>query len=493
MAPTRDRNTTLRPAGRSGLFALLAARATALALVFAGLAAAPLLAQVRGGGGFIRTDAPVIALTNARVIDGTGAPTRADQAILIRDGRIAWVGPAAGFSPPPGAEVLDLAGRTVTPGFVMVHEHMYYPAGNGVYNQLAHSFPRLYLAGGATTIRTGGSIQPYTDLNLKRRIDAGQMPGPKIHVTAPYLEGANTGFMVMKPLDGPDDARRMVEYWAGEGATSFKAYMNISRAELGAAVEVAHARGLHVTGHLCSVTYREAADLGIDNLEHGFLAATDFVTDKQPDRCPGGGNRALLDADPGGPEVQSLMRHLIDKGVAVTSTLTVFETFTPGRPRAPDAALDAMVADAREAYLRRYSRTAVDEQSIYRELFPRAMALEVAFFRAGGLLVAGTDPTGYGGVVAGFSNSRAIELLVEAGLSAEEAIRVGTLNGALLLGVEDEVGTIAVGQAADLVVVRGDPAARIADIANVEIVFKDGVGYDPARLRESVQGSVGIR
>src|SRR5581483_929104 len=132
------------------------------------------------------------------------------------------------------------------------------------------------------------------------------------------------------------DARRHIDYWASLGATSLKAYMHITRDELRASLDEGHKRGMTLTGHLCSVTYREAADLGIDNLEHGFFAATDFVSNKQPDVCPGqgAGQQAMAAIDPGGDAMKSLIRHLVDK-VAVTSTLTVFETFTPGRPMPP--------------------------------------------------------------------------------------------------------------------------------------------------------------
>jgi imidazolonepropionase-like amidohydrolase len=472
------------------------ARVLVLVVAAGALSARPLAAQrdlapaVRA---YVRTAAPVIALTNVRVIDGTGSGARDAQTLLIRDGVIAWVGDAGSAAIPPEAERIDLEGRTVLPGFVMVHEHLFYPAGAGMYNELGYSFPRLYLAGGATTIRTGGSMVPYADLNLKRSIDAGQTPGPKVHVTAPYLNGPGLPIPGVKALRDVDDARRMVTYWADEGATSFKAYMQISREALGAAIEAAHARGLPVTGHLCSVTYAEAAGLGIDNLEHGFLASTDFVGDKRPDQCPGGGSASLLAVAPDDPRFAALVRKLVDAGVALTSTLPVFETLTPGRPRAPDAALDAMTAEARDQYLRQRARIAVDTSGPWRRLFPHAMALELAFARAGGLLVTGTDPTGYGGVVAGFANQRALELLVEAGFSPVEAIRVGTLNGARLLRVDDRVGSIEAGKAADLVVVRGNPSTRIADISNVEIVFKDGVGYDPERLITSVRGTVGMR
>lgn len=441
---------------------------------------------------FVRTDSPVIALANVRVIDGTGRPAMENRTIVLRNGRIAWIG-AAADAPLDGAQVLDLSGHTVVPGFVMVHEHMFYPAGSGMYNEAGYSFPKLYLAGGATTIRTSGSMVPYADLNLKRAIDAGRIPGPTMYLTAPYLNGPGLNIPAVKALVGPADARRMVSYWADEGFTSFKTYMHISRDEMRAVIEEAHRRGLQVTGHLCSVTYREAAELGIDNLEHGFFASTDFVTDKLPDRCPNNAAASLAALDPASPEAQNLIRTLVDAGVAITSTLTIFETLVPGRPRAPDLALEAMVADAREQYLRQHARIAADTTGNAARQFRRMMAMELAFARAGGLLVAGTDPTGYGGVVAGFSNQRAIELLVEAGFSPEEAIRIGTLNGATLLGIKDRTGSIETGKAADLVVVRGNPAAAIADITNVEIVFKDGIGFDPARLISATKGTVGMR
>jgi enamidase len=442
---------------------------------------------------YVRVAAPEVALTHARLIDGTGAPVRHDQTIVLRGGRIVAAGDAATTPVPPGAERLDLQGRTVLPGFVMLHEHLFYPAGNAIYNWLGYTFPRLYLAGGVTTMRTGGSMVPYADLNLRRDIEAGLTPGPDIEVTGPYLNGAGLRIPAVKALRGPEDARRMVDYWADEGVTSFKVYMHISRAELAAVIEAAHRRGLKVTGHLCSVTFREAADLGIDDLEHGLYASTDFVPGKEPDRCPPGAGRTLADLDIASEPVQSLIRHLVARGVAITSTLPVFETGTPGRPRAPDRALDAMVPEARDQYLRRFAQIAGDTSSEPRRRFANAMAFEVAFARAGGLLVAGTDPTGYGGVVAGFANQRAIELLVEAGFPPVEAVRIATLNGARYLGRDREVGSVEPGKRADLVVVRGDPAARIADIANVELVFKRGIGYDPEPLIAAAKGLVGLR
>lgn len=440
---------------------------------------------------YVKVDTAVVAFTNVRVIDGTGAPAREGQVVVVRDGRVAAVGPATSTAVPAGAQVIDGAGKTVIPGLVMVHEHLYYPAGGGTYGNYTESFTRLYLAGGVTAMRTGGNMNGFSELNMAKAVNRGDKPGPWIDATAPYLNGPNN-FSQMQVLRTPAEARRFVDFWIDQGATSFKAYMQISREVLKAGIDAAHARGIKVTGHLCSVTYREAADLGIDNLEHGFLAATDFVADKKPDECPnqGRGQQTVNTTDPSSAPGQALIAHLVAKKVALTSTLTVFETFTPGRPMPPG--IEVLAPQFKETYERQHAQIARMPQSIYTTLFPRAMAFELAFARAGGLLVAGTDPTGGGGVIPGYSNQRAVELLVEAGFSPTEAIRIGTLNGATYLGIADRTGSIAVGKQADLVLVNGNPAARIADLRNVELVMKQGIGYDPAKLIASVKGWVGI-
>jgi imidazolonepropionase-like amidohydrolase len=440
---------------------------------------------------FVKVTAPVIALTHARVIDGTAAPARDDQTLILRDGLIAAAGDARSVQVPEGAMTVDLAGRTVLPGLVMMHEHLYYTTGPGVYGQLGASFSRLYLAGGVTTMRTGGNVNGIMDINLAKRIASGELPGPDIDATAPYVNGPSA-FLQMHALTTPEEARRHVAYWADQGATSVKAYMQISRAALRAAIEEAHRRRLKVTGHLCSVTYSEAVDAGIDDLEHGFVAATDFVADKRPDVCPGQGRgqQTIASLDPDSQPFKTLVAKLVARHVALTSTLTVFETLTPKRPLPPG--LDVLAPQLNEAFRRAYDRAQQNDQSVYAALFPKAMALERAFAKAGGLLLAGTDPTGAGGVVPGFANQHQIELLVEAGFSPLEAISIATLNGARYLGRDARIGSIAPGKQADLLVVAGDPSTSIGDIRNVETVFKRGVGYDPARLIDSVKGQVGI-
>ena len=441
---------------------------------------------------FVSVDAPVVALTNARVIDGTGAPAREGYTLVLRDGLIAAMGPTANTPPPVGARVIDLTGKSVLPGLVMVHEHLFYPTGPGVYGQLGQSFARLYLAGGVTTMRTGGNMNGFMDFTLVKRVEAGEVAGPAIDATAPYVNGPNP-FVQMTALTTPGAATRHVDYWADAGATSFKAYMQISRAVLGAAIQAAHARGLKVTGHICSVTYAEAAALGIDNLEHGFFAATDFVTDKQPDVCPGQGRgqQTVADLDPQGAPFKALVKTLVEKRVTLTSTLTVFEAGMPGRPVPPG--IDVLLPTLRAQFEANRARTAASATpSVMPALFPKAMQLEREFVRAGGMLVAGTDPTGGGGVIPGFSNQRQLELLVEAGFTPLEAIAVGTRNGARFLGRDGRIGTIAPGKQADLMVVTGDPSRAIADVRKVDTVFRQGVGFDSQKLIQSVSGRVGV-
>jgi imidazolonepropionase-like amidohydrolase len=443
---------------------------------------------------FVAIDAPVIALTHARVIDGTGAPARENQTLVIRDGAIAALGDSTRVLPPEGATLIDATGKSVIPGLVMLHEHLYYPTGPGVYGQLGQSFVRLYLAGGVTTMRTAGNTNGIMDLNLRRAIDRGDIAGPAMDATAPYLNGPNTQLQ-MYSLKDADDARRQVDYWADMGATSFKAYMQITRAELGAAIDEAHKRGLKLTGHLCSVTLAEAADLGIDDLEHGLLAATDFVSDKQPDVCPGQsqGQQAFAAAPSDGEPMRQLIKKLVDKHVALTSTLTVFETFTPGRPTPPG--LDVLLPELKQQFEQSFARVSQAQSAsakLYQTLLPKDMALELAFARAGGLLVAGTDPTGAGGVIPGYADQRQMELLVEAGFTPLEAISICTLNGARYLGRDARIGSLAVGKQADLVLISGDPSTKISDIRNVETVFRQGLGFDPTKLVASVRGKVGL-
>jgi imidazolonepropionase-like amidohydrolase len=444
---------------------------------------------------FITVGEPVSAITHVRVIDGTGAAAREDQTVVITRGRISAVGATGSIQVPEDARIIDGTGKSVMPGLVMVHEHLFYPSGQGaIWHEEGASALRLYLGAGVTTARTGGSMHPIADLNLKKYIEAGKIPGPKLDVTGPYINGPGMDAPQMPELTTADEGRKLVSEWADKGATSFKAYMFVSREVLGAAITEAHKRGLKVTGHLCSVTFREAAALGIDNLEHGLTASTDFAPGKKADTCPLGdaanaANQALgMESD----SMKAMIAELVRKKVAITSTLAVFETLVPGRPPITEATLAAMAPHTRE-YVQKV-RAGVDLQppgTPRARMLSMEMAFERDFALAGGTLLAGTDPTAYGAAVAGYGNWRELELLVEAGFTPLEAITIATRNGATYLG-RTNVGTIASGKQADLLLVNGNPAANISDIAKVETVFKDGIGFDSAKLLASARGLIGM-
>lgn len=457
---------------------------------------------------FVVVSAPLVALRHVSVIDGTGAAPSTDQTVILVDGRIASIGPSTTTIVPADTEVHDYPGYSVLPGLVSMHDHLYYSASNALQRgmgvvlepgiivaEIAYSAPRLYLAAGVTTLRTTGSVEPYTDLKVRSRIEAGLMPGPDIDLTAPYLEGDKTSFAQMHELADAEEARRFVSFWADSGMTSFKAYMHITRAELAAAASEAHRRGLKITGHLCSVTWPEAIGAGIDDLEHGpVFTDNEFVRGKQADDCPAPRDRQAtwLAESIDGPRVATLIRSLVVHHIAVTSTLPVFELYVAGRPAPQRRVLEAMSSAARESYLTERAMLDPNDRSPA-ELFHKEMDFERAFVAAGGLLLAGPDPTGNGGVLPGYGNQREIELLVEAGFSPLQAIQVATENGARFLGREQDIGVLAPGKRADLILVKGDPSTHITDIENVEIVFKAGIGYDSHRLIDSVRGQVGIR
>jgi len=463
----------------------------ALTLLLALAAQRPdsLAAQVRE---YVTVDTSLLALTHVLLIDGTGAAPKPHQTVVIRAGKIAAVGPVGSVQIPAGAKVMDMSGTTLIPGLIGMHDHLFYTAAGGRAVQMGYTGPRIYLGSGVTTIRTTGSRSPYAEINLKDAIDHGLSPGPRIHITAPYITGTAGGGS-MAVVATPEAARRFVAYWGAEGATWIKAYTDIRRSELAAAIQEAHKHGMKVTGHLCSVSFQEAVSLGIDNLEHGMLTASDFDTSKKADACPMTLMNSLGSADAHGSTAQQTIRTMVQKGVSMTSTLAVYEPFVANRPTKDERTLNAMDPEVRAAYLK--TRQQIDSAGtgwVPLSAFKSAMAFDRAFVAAGGNLAAGVDPTGIGGALAGFGDQRNYELFIEAGFTPSQAVQIMTANGAKILGVAQTLGTVEVGKMADLVVLQGDLTADPSVIRTPTIVFKDGVGYDSAKLIASVQGRVGV-
>ena len=439
---------------------------------------------------FVTVDTAVVALTHVRLVDGTGTPVRADQTVVLRRDRIEAVGPAGKLAIPAGALVLDLQGHTVLPGLVGLHEHTYF-GGVKQFTEMRVSAPLLYLAFGVTTAMTAGSRSPAIELDLKRRVDRGAIPGPRFHVSGPYLSGQSGGPVNVVGVTTPDEVRRVVAQWADSGATWFKFLGGVTRDVVRAAIQEAHGRGLRVTGHLCSVTFTEAAALGMDALQHGFITNSDYVAGKVPDECPKGNMKVQADVDLASPAVAASIRAIVAGKAAVVSTLGVYETFDPERARLDPRAMEMLAPEIRQEVETNHAELTRRGFIVPTRLLKKMMQWERMFVAAGGLLGAGSDPWGTG-YLPGFGNLRNYEMLVEAGFTPEAAVQIMTLNGARILGEDSRVGSIAPGKLADLVVVQGDPVARPAEIYEVVTVFKGGVGYNSTRLRDAAKGKVGV-
>jgi len=443
---------------------------------------------------YISVNTDTLALTHVKIIDGTGGPSKSDQTIFIINGRINKIGNTESISIPSSVKTIDCSGKTIIPGMIMMHEHLFYGERVAPYYlglEMPVSFPRLYLAGGVTTMRTTGTIEAQTDLNIKNWITEGKMVGPDIDVTAPYIEREALPIPEMLFIKNPEEAAKEVSYWISMGCTSFKAYMDVTKEDLKEVITIAHKNNLKVTGHLCSITYKEAAELGIDNLEHGFMVSTDFVPDKKENVCyAGAGTLSLIKLDVNSEAMKQLMSFLITKHVTITSTLPVFESYT-GKEVFPGGGENAVASSVKEAVEKGYNGS-VGKDSVPAALFKKEMAWEKQFVDMGGRLMAGIDPTGAGRVIPGYADRHTLELLVEAGFTFSQAVKICSLNAAEFLGRDKEIGTIAEGKRADMVLINGDPEKEIKDVRNTEIVFKNGVGFDSKKLFESVNGKVGI-
>lgn len=455
--------------------------------VIAGPGAAQRPALTAWTRGFLGVDTPLVALTHVTLIDGTGRAARTDQTIVLRDGRIESVGPSRSLVIPAPARVIDLTGHTVIPGLVGLHEHTY-------FGGITHAAPMmhsalLYLAAGVTTAMTAGSMLPYDELNMKRLVDKGELPGPRMHISGPYFTGPRREPGAFRIIESPEEATRVVNYWADEGADWFK-ILSGPAAVVRAVVAAAHARGLKVTAHLCAVTFTDGAQMGIDALQHGFITNSEYVPGKQRDVCPPANQRAQADVDPASPAVREDIRRIVAAGASVVSTLGVYESFSLTRARIDTAELAMLAPVIRREVEENHAKLAQSPFIVPDRLLKRMMEWERLFVAAGGLLGAGADPWGTG-YMPGYGDLRNYEMLIEAGFSPPEVVQIMTLNGARILGEQKRIGSIEPGKAADLVVIRGNLASDPTVIRNVSIVFRNGYGFDPVKLRNEVRGKLG--
>ena len=430
---------------------------------------------------FISIDSPRIALSNVKIIDGTGNPSRNSQTVLIENGIIVDIGDSKDIEITNGFHEMDLSGRTIIPGIIGMHNHMRIPE-----SAMLSTSPKLYLACGVTTIQTCGTGNPYEEIAIAKSTDRGEQPGPEIINSGPYLTGPKGKSNFIRFTD-EKMVRDTIKYWAGQGVKWLKVYRNTRPQDLKVIVDEAHRNNLKVTGHLCATTYSEAAEIGIDAIEHSFIHNYDHATDKEAGVCSGNTDfRTNLDINSN--EVNKVQQKLISNGVALGSTLAIFEALANVNADARN--LEVMAPFYIEAYQKRKLRKQEQGEDWYfkPEWLAKSMAYELQFFRQGGLLVAGPDPGLHN--MPGFGDQKNYELFLEAGFEPEEAIQVMTSNGAKLLSRTD-IGTIEKGKLANIVVLNGDLESNPKVIREVEIVLKNGIGFDPNKLIKSAKGNVG--
>jgi imidazolonepropionase-like amidohydrolase len=433
------------------------------------------------------------AIAHVSVIDGLGTPAKRDWTVIVDDRTIAKAGPAASVAIPDGMRIVDGHGKTLVPGIVGMHEHLYYEISSSMPSAptMLFSAPKLYLAAGVTTARTTGSFETYAELNLKRRIEAGLEPGPSLDVTGPYLSGPDEPLVIQHAtIASPQDARETVDFWTARGVTSFKAFLALTRAELKATIDEAHARNALVAGHLCAVTMSEAADLGIDELEHGIVQSSDFVDDKVPDVCPSFQKlfQSYAKLQSSDPRIAALIQKLVAHHVAVTSTLAVMERDFGLAPPLTPRALSLLNADARAGYAAEQP-TPPRMIPVVRHVLDIEFAFERAFVAAGGLLTEGAD-AGVG-TIPGFADQREIELLTTAGFTPVQAVEIATANGARAMHRFARTGSIEPGKDADLLLVDGDLENDITAIERPVLIVRRGEAYDPKKLVDATVAKLG--
>lgn len=413
-------------------------------------------------------------IRNVRWFDSRAALVRGPSDVTLRDGRISSIlraGTATGAD-----HVVEGQGRTLLPGLFDMHGHL--SPDDGLLN----------LAAGVTTVRDMGNVNTALAA-LKQHWDRGDEIGPRV-VAAGFIEGkspfsAKLGIVI----DSVEAGRRAIDWYLAQGYRQLKFYNSMRPEWVQPLAAYAHQRGLRVGGHVPAFMRAEqAVRAGYDELSHVNQVALNFLVKPQDDtrtllrfQLPGDEARHI---DLDGPRVQAFLALLRRRGTVVDPTLTTFEAMFLQRNGQPNPSF-AMVAEHLPVSLRRSLLSTSmdiddDKAPRYQASYRRMVELVGRLHRAGIPLLAGTDN------FTGFSLLRELELYVSAGIPASQALRIATYNGAKYSGLLERTGTIEAGKWADLLLVDGDPAARISDLRKASLVIKGGVAYAPAALYQAM-------
>ncbi|MEP6782085.1 MAG: amidohydrolase family protein [Acidobacteriota bacterium] len=382
------------------------------------------------------------ALTGGQVIDGTGKPPIGDATVIVRDGRIAAVGPRASIAIPSGTRTIDLKGATIAPGLWDMHAH----AAN-------IEWLPAYLASGVTTFRDMGGELPYLTA-IRDSVASGRGLGPRV-LLAGLVDGDDPGGFGAVIAGTPAQGRAIVDRYKAAGFNQMKLYTVLQPDVVTAIITRAHELGMTVTGHIpTSLGLTKAVEAGMDHVAH-----------------------LPINGDPQSPQTRATIELLAKRKTVLDPTLpwnellghapeTPLESFEPGFAHAPPA----LLANYRSV------RNATDAVTARRRVHESEVMVK-ALFDAGVPIVAGTD-----GGLPGYSLLRSLEMYVEAGLTPMQAIESATRVPAESMGLAKDSGTIEVGKRADLIVLNADPSSNISNIRQLRWVVANGRILEPARL-----------
>ncbi len=411
-----------------------------------------------------------LAIVGATLIDGTGAPAVPDSTVVVDEGRIVAAGRRGSISIPAGATVFDARGKTLLPGLWDMHAH---------FEQV--EWGPIYLAAGVTTVRDVGNELEFISA-VRDALRDGRGLGPHL-LLAGIVDGSGQTAIGVERVDSPADAARWVSEYKKTGFQQMKIYSSVSLDEVRAVCDAAHKAGMTVTGHIPNgIDIYQGVEAGMDQVNH-----IQYVLAPLAPTPPAGATReqrleAMASVDVAGPDAQKEIQFLKQHDTVIDPTLALMEmnfhpaaqpvsSFEPGVAKIAPELAQPLTSGGMPA----------DSAAIGRRVFQNELALVGALHAAGVRVVAGTDQA-----VPGHSLHREIELYVQAGFTPIEAIQAATVVPAQVMGLDTEVGTIAVNKRADLILLDANPLDDIHNIRTVRYVIVSGVLYPTARLWESV-------
>jgi imidazolonepropionase-like amidohydrolase len=416
-----------------------------------------------------------LVFIHANLFDAETAQSLPNRTVVITGNRITAVGSDGQVSLPKNAEIIDAAGKTLMPGLWDMHVHV--QPGDGL----------LHMASGVTSVR---DLANDTDglMQMRRRFDEGSEIGPRI-VMAGFIDGRG-------PYQGPtkvfadteEEAKAAIENYARLGYVQIKVYSSLKPELLPKIVEMAHAHGMRVSGHVPSgMNAEQFVRAGVDEMQHMNFVFLNFMPQVKDTRTPARFTEVAAhgaEIDPASEPVRAFIQLLKERKIVLDPTLAIFENMLNDRPGKMAEGF-ATVADSMPAQVRRgflYGGLDVPNgmDQRYRDSFAHMLTVTKALYDAGIPIVAGTD------YYAGIALHRELELYEKAGIPAAKVLQIATLGAARVVKRDAELGSIAAGKLADVILVDGNPAQHVSDVRRVKTVVKDGIVFQVADLDRAI-------